>query len=635
MTGVILIGLSLLGFAVAALVLRADSSRLDNRMFALLSAADSTRSAIVGAVFLDGYPLASQEMLVTSTVGGIAVAYLSVEFAYSFPFDRRAPRWLRLPVLLGALASIALVLHPATRFSCDSSITFGFFLPSFLVIVGLLYANYRRLVGDRAGIAVVMLAIALRWAGGMFAYLVAYRLSARFFERALFFELTIGVALGLLLMVWAILKHQLFRVRGALAEVTLYACSALAIVGLTVLGVEGSLRYATGPIALRTSLVLVGLLPLSLVGLALHVRSRLEQSILCPLDPRRAKRKAVLERALAARASHPEGLIEITTQAMREMTLGGSVRWERTVPAPAEASLYLFRGSALDAEAAASLAALDADLVVAAAPHGAVVVKGGLLDRDSVLTAVTLTQQLALRLENLALVAELEESRRLAALGSFAAAIAHDIRTPLTSVQMNVQILRARSGVSADDLEYFDIALAELKRLNEHVQELLDFAKPVRLHAARMDLREVVDETARGMEALLAERRVALQRRWPEDLPAVVGDPQRLRQVLWNLLDNAARASHAGSAIVLRTTCRDGQVAIEVEDAGSGIPAEDLPRIFEPFFTTRSDGTGLGLAICHKLVRAHQGEIQVRSTPGKGSTFTVLLPAAGNASLPG
>jgi signal transduction histidine kinase len=97
--------------------------------------------------------------------------------------------------------------------------------------------------------------------------------------------------------------------------------------------------------------------------------------------------------------------------------------------------------------------------------------------------------------------------------------------------------------------------------------------------------------------------------------------------VITNLVGNAADASTRGAQVTVRAKAADMHVAIEVEDRGRGIQAIDLPRIFEPFFTTRPDGTGLGLAICHKVVRAHGGDIQVRSTPGSGSTFTILLPA--------
>ncbi|HEU4610872.1 MAG TPA: ATP-binding protein, partial [Kofleriaceae bacterium] len=230
-------------------------------------------------------------------------------------------------------------------------------------------------------------------------------------------------------------------------------------------------------------------------------------------------------------------------------------------------------------------------------------------------------------------VSELEDARRLAALGSFAAAIAHDIRTPLTSISLNVQILRRKLQLSDDDREHLDIALEELERLDRSVAEILDFAKPVKLAQQPIDVGELLEATTRGLLPVLSEKGVSLHCEPGAELPNVHGDPQRLRQVLVNLVGNAADASTPGTAVTLRASIHApaadaAHVAIEIEDQGRGIAAHDLPRIFEPFFTTRPDGTGLGLAICHKVVRAHGGDIQVRSTVGRGSTFTILLPAA-------
>lgn len=304
---------------------------------------------------------------------------------------------------------------------------------------------------------------------------------------------------------------------------------------------------------------------------------------------------------------------------------------------------YLHRPQAhgLSAEARKDLEATPGELFVpvrrAGMLFGALVVDGERLDRDSISAAGSLAGHLALKLENaalfeqmLSLEGQLEEARRLAALGAFAAAIAHDIRTPLTSVQMNVQILRGKAKLDPDDMEYFDIALEELKRLNSHISELLDYAKPVQMKATPLDLREVVEDAVRGIEPVLCERKLRLEREHAPLLPPVLADANRIRQVLFNLLDNAAQASSQGAAIVLRTRSLDGsrQIALDVSDTGKGIETDHLERIFEPFFTTRADGTGLGLAIARKLVRAHGGEIRVRSSVGEGSTFTVVLPAA-------
>jgi signal transduction histidine kinase len=255
------------------------------------------------------------------------------------------------------------------------------------------------------------------------------------------------------------------------------------------------------------------------------------------------------------------------------------------------------------------------------------VIEGGVVDRDTLIVARDLAQRVALTVEREQAVAELEDARRLAALGQFAAAIAHDIRTPLTSISLNVQILRRKLQLSPDDREHLDIALEELARLDRSVAEILDFAKPVKLAPQPVDLGELVETTTRGLSPVLSEKGVALRCEPIVDL-TVHGDPQRLRQVLVNLVGNAADASRPGAEVTISARPSAGRVAIEVEDHGRGIRADDLPRIFEPFFTTRPDGTGLGLAICHKVVRAHGGDIQVRSTPGEGSTFTVLLPLA-------
>jgi signal transduction histidine kinase len=155
----------------------------------------------------------------------------------------------------------------------------------------------------------------------------------------------------------------------------------------------------------------------------------------------------------------------------------------------------------------------------------------------------------------------------------------------------------------------------------------------VQLQAVDVNVRDVADAAARRIEPMLSERRLSLEIDHEPQVSAVRGDAQHIGQVVMNLLDNAANASRAGGTIHLRTRATDERrVAIEVIDRGRGIDAADLPKIFEPFFTTRSDGTGLGLAIASKLVRAHGGEIAVRSEIGQGSIFTILLPVAAAGS---
>ena len=269
-----------------------------------------------------------------------------------------------------------------------------------------------------------------------------------------------------------------------------------------------------------------------------------------------------------------------------------------------------------------------------------------MIDRDTYLVARDLAARIALVVERAEAVTALEDARRLAALGQFAAAIAHDIRTPLTSISLNVQILRKMQQLAADEdiREHLDIALEELARLDKSVAEILDFAKPVKLTTETVDVGQLIETAASTLTPVLSEKQIELRTEPPGTATTsrpgtattsrkpltVTGDAQRLRQVLVNLVGNAAEASTPGAHVILRaSSAENGNVAIEIEDRGRGIGAADLEKIFEPFFTTRPDGTGLGLAICHKVVRAHGGEIKVRSSVGAGSTFTVLLPAAG------
>lgn len=227
------------------------------------------------------------------------------------------------------------------------------------------------------------------------------------------------------------------------------------------------------------------------------------------------------------------------------------------------------------------------------------------------------------------LAEELEESRRLASLGAFAAALAHDIRTPLTSIQMNVQILSSRVELGESDREYLDIAQEEISRLTRSVGEILEYARPLALNHAAEDIGDFVDDLARSVATLYAERGVRVEVVRELDGECVIPvDLARLRRAMLNLLDNAVDASPRDAAVTLRVRSDSECVRLSVEDRGRGIPADTLSRVFDPFFTTRPDGTGLGLAIARNVVRAHGGQVEVASEPERGTTFTVTLPRA-------
>jgi signal transduction histidine kinase len=242
-----------------------------------------------------------------------------------------------------------------------------------------------------------------------------------------------------------------------------------------------------------------------------------------------------------------------------------------------------------------------------------------------------------------------KERDRLAALGEMAAGLAHEIRNPLGAIKGAAQLLitdGVASGTPAvpamvsstnEMVELLDIIVEEANRLNNVVTRFLDYARaerPGREGAGKVDLNQVVRKTVQLLQQELP-RSVELRVRIDEMLPPIAGDPESLMQVFLNLGQNALHAMPDGGTLEILTTRRRrsrlgyGQFAeVRFRDTGIGIPRDKLKKLFIPFYTTKQKGTGLGLAISHRIVNQHGGTIEVRSTLGQGSTFSVFLPAA-------
>jgi two-component system sensor histidine kinase PilS (NtrC family) len=224
------------------------------------------------------------------------------------------------------------------------------------------------------------------------------------------------------------------------------------------------------------------------------------------------------------------------------------------------------------------------------------------------------------------LEAQSRRSERLAMIGQLAAGIAHEIRNPLASISGSVELLRQGPSPSDDDRTLMAIVHREIQRLNVLIGDLLDYANPRPPQRVDFDLGVMVEETLQvaRREQAFASIEMAFSVDRPLSLHA---DPAKLRQVLWNLLRNAADAAALGGRHV-RVDARRAPDAttLVVADDGPGIPADQLTQIFDPFFTTKSKGTGLGLATCHAIVAEHGGHIDAASEPGKGTQMTVSLP---------
>ena len=228
---------------------------------------------------------------------------------------------------------------------------------------------------------------------------------------------------------------------------------------------------------------------------------------------------------------------------------------------------------------------------------------------------------------------QMVQTEKLTSLGLLAAGVAHEVNTPLAVISNYIQMLAKQ--IAADDPRQKTIEriVKQTFRASEIVNNLLNFSRTGGTAAAEIDLNAVLDETLSLVQHPLKAARVSVVRNYTKKLPPVLGSTTRLQQVFLNLFMNARDAMPGGGMIEVRTAAHNGSVEIEVSDTGAGIPPEQLHRIFDPFFTTKASGrgTGLGLSVSYGIIKEHAGKVDVRSAPGKGTSFRLEFPAARKA----
>lgn len=216
------------------------------------------------------------------------------------------------------------------------------------------------------------------------------------------------------------------------------------------------------------------------------------------------------------------------------------------------------------------------------------------------------------------------QSERLATIGRFASQIAHEIRNPLSSITLNLELLNDQlSDKRGETSDLIGAALRELDRLNDIVSEYLQFARFPKSNLKRGQIETLIESVA---ETFKPPARIRFTIHPAEAIPPVWFDDVLLRQVIDNLTRNAVEAIPGEGTIDLETEVMGEFLIIRVRDSGSGIAPEAQQKLFEPFFTTKAHGTGLGLATSQQIVFEHNGHLLVESHPGKGSTFSILLP---------
>lgn len=226
---------------------------------------------------------------------------------------------------------------------------------------------------------------------------------------------------------------------------------------------------------------------------------------------------------------------------------------------------------------------------------------------------------------------------RLATLGELAAGAAHEIRNPLTAIRSTIQYLSKDFSSDPAKSEMMTELISEVERINKIVQGLLSFARPSALDASEVNIEQLINQTLLLVTNTLRKQNIEVEFEYFTDNTTIQADAEQLKQVFLNIILNAVEAMNRNTPDRSRTLIisiekgapinpHSRYLIISFEDTGRGIEQKDIENVFNPFFTTKEEGTGLGLAICYGIINRHEGEIEVKSTPGKGTCMNVKLP---------
>jgi len=225
----------------------------------------------------------------------------------------------------------------------------------------------------------------------------------------------------------------------------------------------------------------------------------------------------------------------------------------------------------------------------------------------------------------------LRRAENLASLTTLAAGVAHEIKNPLGSISIHIQLLQkalAKKNIQADRQtdKYFNVLKEEVDRLNRIVVDFLFAVRPMNLELREGDINRIISQVMEFVRYEMEQSKILCLLELDENLPTILLDERYMKQALLNLLTNAKAAMPSGGVLTVATKHVDNEIRISVCDTGLGISEENLAKIFEPYFTTKETGTGLGLTQVYKIIREHQGEITVDSAPDQGAEFKIILP---------
>lgn len=228
----------------------------------------------------------------------------------------------------------------------------------------------------------------------------------------------------------------------------------------------------------------------------------------------------------------------------------------------------------------------------------------------------------------------IRETERLAHIGQLTTSLAHEIRNPLSSAKMSIQMIMKNTSFEGADQRRLQILSQQISRLDRIVTEMLDFAKPVKYELRPVSVTELIDECLEVIEAKIGEKHITVNRTFSGRSPVLLADREKMEQAVINLLINAVDAVDLGGTISIEIKRGREKRTVEViiTDSGRGVSEEDLPFIFDPFFSKKTMGTGLGLANAKRVIEAHGATLQARRGKQGGMSFSILFPPSARAN---
>lgn len=222
-------------------------------------------------------------------------------------------------------------------------------------------------------------------------------------------------------------------------------------------------------------------------------------------------------------------------------------------------------------------------------------------------------------------------SERLAFVGTLAGGLAHEIKNPLSTFSINLQLLmeeiQGSKGESSKKAYTRIQALQrEVQRLEEILNDFLRYAKGQKLELVNCNINEVVDEVIDFITPEIKQKKILILKSYDVRLPSCRIDVNLIKQAILNIVINAEQAMEQGGELMIRTSCNNKCIQIDITDTGSGIPKDSLDKVFQVYYSTKKTGTGLGLPTAKRIIEEHKGTISVQSEENKGSNFSIKLP---------